>query len=119
MRMPSEAPAPPSPTTKLHMNRRRLGPVLLLFGLWLCPPLVVSLALVAVGLPEVLQSGLCPGAPPDIAAYPCSAYEYFMRMTLGPWALAGHLTLALAWTFVMACGLVLVILGRSFRSRHA
>ncbi len=100
------------------MDRRRLSPLLLL-GVWLFPPLVVSLALVAVGLPRVLQTGLCPGAPPDIPAYACTPYDYLLRMTLGPWALAGHLTLALAWTFVVGCGLTLAYVARFFRNRRA
>jgi len=60
-------------------------------------PSLVSLVAAGWGLPEVVATGMCPPAPPDIPAYPCSAQEYLLRMTLGPWALAGHIFVWSAW----------------------
>jgi len=101
------------------MKGHPLGRFLLIAGLWLLPPLTISLGTVALGLPEVLQTGMCPAAPPDVAAYPCTASDYLLRMTLGPWALLGHIALLGAWTFLLACGWVLVALVRSLRPSRA
>src|SRR3989304_4433976 len=70
--------------------RRRLRLAVILVVVLGVPCLVSSLA-AGWDLPEVVATGVCPPAPPDIPAYPCSAQEYLLRMTVGPWALAGHI----------------------------
>ncbi|HET7011000.1 MAG TPA: hypothetical protein VFI11_09515, partial [Anaerolineales bacterium] len=74
---------------------------------WIVPPLVIGGAFIASGLVEVLRLGMCPPAPPDIAAYPCTASDYILRMSLGPWALVGHITIFSVWGAVLA-GVLLV-----------
>lgn len=95
------------------MNRGRT--LALILVLWAAPPLAVSLASILPGLAAVLQTGMCPAAPPDISAYPCTAYEYLARMTVGPWALFGHLTLAGAWTVCLSGAIALAAVWRVAR----
>lgn len=60
------------------------------------------------GLPEVVETGMCPAAPPDIPAYACTPGEYILRMTFGPWALIGHMMVWMAWCgIVFALGVIL------------
>ena len=87
--------------------------ILLITALWVVPPLLVSAAVVAYGVPSVYRSGMCPAAPPDIPAYPCTVLDYLLRMTVGPWALLGHLTIAGAWTITLGCLLLLGMIWRS------
>jgi hypothetical protein len=77
-----------------------LGRARTLFILWIGVPFVVSVALIGPGLLQVAGSGMCPPAPPDVGAYPCSVGAYLLRMTLGPWALMGHILLWTIWTVV-------------------
>lgn len=70
------------------------------------PPLLTSAGVVLWGLPEVLATGQCPGAPTDVAAYPCGPAEYILRMTLGPWALMGHTAMWAGWGAVYTIGCV-------------
>ena len=74
-------------------RRRRL----FWFGLAASVPLLVSTLVIGWGLPGVAATGMCPAAPPDIAAYTCTAPQYLLRMSLGPWALPGHLVLWGLW----------------------
>lgn len=48
----------------------------------------------------------CPAAPTDIPPYPCTLGEYFLRMTVGGWALIGHV---LFFSFVLAVAIGLWI----------
>lgn len=45
----------------------------------------------------MIQTGICPPSAPDVPAYPCGLGEYLFRMTLGVWALMGHLVTWIAW----------------------
>jgi hypothetical protein len=93
---------------------RRLA-LLSIVTLWIVPPLAVSLMVILSGLPAVLETGMCPAAPTDIPAYPCSAYDYLARMTVGPWALAGHIAIASAWTVCLGAALALAVVWRIAR----
>jgi hypothetical protein len=79
---------------------------------WLIPalgiPALLSLLAAGWGLPGVLASGMCPPAPPDIPAYPCSPLDYVLRVTLGPWALPGHLLIWITSLSLMAASWLLV-----------
>jgi hypothetical protein len=91
--------------------------VALLGVLWIAPPALVSLVSIVSGLPAVLETGLCPPAPPDIPAYPCTAIEYVARMAVGPWALMGHLAVVLVWTVFLGSVLSIVAVWRLRRRR--
>jgi len=84
------------------------------------PPLLISLSWIWPGAVEVIQTGTCPPAPPDIPAQPCSLTQYLLRMTVGVWALMGHLATWMAWIVVnfilWALGLFGVALIRNLRS---
>jgi hypothetical protein len=80
---------------------RRWLPVALALALWIGPPMAVSFILVGSGVPSVLQTGMCPPAPPDIPSYPCTAFDYLMRMTVSPFALVGHVAIGIAWTALL------------------
>jgi hypothetical protein len=67
-------------------------------------PLLISIGIVAAGVPEVVSTGMCPAAPPDVPAYPCTVRDYLLRMTVGPWALMGHFAVWSAW-----CGVVVLV----------
>jgi hypothetical protein len=83
-------------------------------------PCLVSSVTVGWGLPEVIATGLCPSAPPDIPAYPCSPVEYLLRMTVGPWALAGHMLIWCTWIGLAgAAGLFLILFLRPSRANGA
>lgn len=76
-------------------------------------PLLLSLGPVAAGLPQVMDSGMCPAAPTDIPPYPCTPREYLLRMTLGPWAMMGHVVIWTAWCVVLfVVGLIVVVARR-------
>jgi hypothetical protein len=83
------------------MARRSIRRIARSPGLWpgcaLLVPLTLTTVSVLGGLPAVVASGMCPPAPPDIPAVPCTAQQYLARMTVGFWALAGHLTLFCSW----------------------
>lgn len=84
------------------------------------PPLLMSLSWILPGAITVIQSGTCPPAPPDIPAHPCSLGQYLIRMTVGVWALMGHLLTWMAWVVVnfmlWGIGLFGVALYRNLRS---
>lgn len=84
------------------------------------PPLLMSLSWIFPGALTVLQTGMCPPAPPDIPAHPCSLGQYLTRMTVGSWALLGHLVTWMAWVvtnFVLwGIGLFGVALYRNWRA---
>ncbi len=80
---------------------RRWRSAVLALALWMGPPATVSLILVGSGLPSVLQTGLCPPAPPDIPSYPCTAFDYLLRMTVSPFALMGHIAVGIAWSALL------------------
>lgn len=67
-------------------------------------PLLISAGTVAAGVPEVVATGMCPAAPPDVPAYSCTVLDYVMRMTVGPWALMGHFAVWSVW-----CGFVVLV----------
>ncbi len=68
------------------------------------PCLVSSLA-AGWGLPAVVATGVC-----DIPAYPCSPQEYLLRMTVGPWAFAGHILIWCIWAALVGTAWLLVAL---------
>lgn len=76
-------------------------------------PFLISFGTVASGLPEVVSTGKCPAAPPDVPPYPCTVQDYLRRMTVGPWALMGHLVVWSGWCGIMVLVGVGVLLGRS------
>lgn len=84
--------------------------------LWLIPalgiPCLISVLAVGPGLLGVVASGTCPPAPPDIPAYPCSPLDYVLRMTLGPWALPGHLFIWISSLALVGAAWLLVVLLR-------
>lgn len=86
----------------------------------LLPPLAMSIAWILPGAIAVIQTGTCPPAPPDIPAHACSLGEYLLRMTVGVWALMGHLVTWMAWfavNFVLwGVGLFAVAFYRNLRS---
>lgn len=79
----------------------RLG-IAFVLSIWIPPILFISINLIA-GAIQVVQTGMCPSAPPDIPAYACSLGDYLGRMTMGIWALMGHLTLVIAWALIDMC----------------
>jgi hypothetical protein len=83
------------------LDVRRWIRMALALALWIGPPAAVSLILVGSGVPAVLQTGMCPPAPPDIPSYPCTAFDYLMRMTVSPFALVGHIAIGIAWTALL------------------
>lgn len=95
-------------------RRRVLAPIPWL-GCALAIPCVVSALTVVWGLPAVLATGMCPPAPPDIPAYPCTPWDYLARMTVGFWALAGHMTFFCSWAGLTAITWLIVrgIVGRA------
>ncbi|HLE23619.1 MAG TPA: hypothetical protein VI701_04855, partial [Anaerolineales bacterium] len=78
-------------------SRSRLRPAAIWILAALAVPCLVSSLAAVWGLPAVVATGVCPAAPPDIPAYPCSPQGFLLRMTLGPGALAGHLIIGCAW----------------------
>ena len=94
--------------------RRKVGLVLLFVVL---PPLIISFITILPGALEVRQSGMCPGAPPDIPPYACSVGEYLMRMWLGPFAIMGQAVICFLW--IAFCGFVALawLIGRRWQQR--
>ena len=84
------------------------------------PPLLMSTAWILPGALQVLQTGTCPPAPPDIPPHPCSLGTYLIRMTVGLWALMGQLATWLSWfvanLVLWGVGLFGVALYRNWRS---
>lgn len=84
------------------------------------PPLLMSLSWILPGAIEVIQTGTCPPALPDIPAHPCSLPQYLTRMTIGLWALMGHLATWMSWIVVnfllWVVGMFGVALIRNWRS---
>lgn len=84
------------------------------------PPLLMSLAWIWPGAIAVIQTGTCPAAPPDIPPTPCSLGAYLLRMTIGVWALMGHLITWMSWIVVnfilWGLGLLGVAFYRNWRS---
>jgi hypothetical protein len=80
----------------------RLRPTVIGFSIAVAIPCLFSALGAGWGLPAVVATGMCPPAPPDIPAYPCLPLDYLLRMTVGPWALAGHLFIWCAWAGLAA-----------------
>ena len=66
----------------------------------LIPPLLVIGVTIAGGLIDVITTGQCPAAPPDIPPYPCSVGEYLIRMVFGFWALMGVMVIGIGWLII-------------------
>ena len=64
------------------------------------------------GLFGVLRTGMCPAAPPEVQAYPCSAWAYLVRMSVGPSAQAGQAAVFLLWALFLASALAAYRLGK-------
>ena len=82
-------------------NQSRLPKLAAWMGILLVPPLLINVFILLPGALHVAQTGICPAAPPDLPAYPCSVENYVIRMTLGPWALPGQLLLLFGWIGVV------------------
>ncbi|MEM9449576.1 MAG: hypothetical protein AAGA75_13700 [Cyanobacteria bacterium P01_E01_bin.6] len=72
---------------------------------WFCLSAVIPLLLVvgvtiAGGIVDVVATGQCPAAPPDITPYSCSVGDYLARMLFGFWALMGIMILGIGWLIV-------------------
>lgn len=84
------------------------------------PPLLMSLSWIMPGAIAVVQTGICPPTPPDIPAHSCSLGQYLTRMTVGLWALMGHLITWMSWFVVnfllWGLGLFGVALYRNLRA---
>ena len=98
----------PSPTP-----RRRFAASARWLMLAMAVPCLVSLLMAGWGLPAVVSTGLCPPAPPDILAYPCTPLDYVMRMTLGPWSFIGHVLIWMVWWGLVGAAWLLVFLVQS------
>jgi len=96
------------PTARNWLN------ILAWLGVLLVPPVLINVWLLLPGVIQVNKTGICPPAPPDIPAYPCTVGDYIFRMTLGPWALPAQLLLLFAWIGVV----VPTIAGFYFLFRH-
>lgn len=92
----------------MHMSRRRLALITTALALYIVPWVVMEAALIGPDLVDVLLTGTCPAGPPDVSPYPCSPWEYLLRMFLGPFALIAQIMLAGAWTLVYGAGLFTV-----------
>ena len=102
----------------LRISRLRLRQAVILVIVLGVPCLISSLA-AGWGLPAVVATGVCPAAPPDIPAYPCSPQEYILRMTVGPWALPGHILIWCTWAALVGMAWLLVaILSREKARRR-
>jgi hypothetical protein len=86
----------------------RLRPTVIGLSIAVAIPCLFSALAAGWGLPGVVATGLCPPAPLDIPAYPCSPSDYLLRMTVGPWALAGHLFIWCAWAGMAATALFIL-----------
>ncbi|MEM6518475.1 MAG: hypothetical protein AAF892_10185 [Cyanobacteria bacterium P01_D01_bin.71] len=94
--------------------------ILLFLLSMIVPPLMMSLSWILPGAITVVQTGTCPPAPPDIPAHPCTIGQYLTRMTIGLWALMGHLVTWMSWVvmnFILwGVGLFSVALYRNWRA---
>ncbi|MEM9005993.1 MAG: hypothetical protein AAGE59_21020 [Cyanobacteria bacterium P01_F01_bin.86] len=91
------------------------------------PALMLSISWIVPGAMVVAQTGVCPPAPTDVLPRACSVGDYFLRMTLSPWAIVGHLFMSgtslsgwdgwlpmsfcggwasSPWPFTVTCGLI-------------
>ena len=84
-------------------SRRRLRLAVILVVVALGLPCLVSSLAAGWDLPAVVATGVC-----DIPAYPCSPQEFLLRMTVGPWALAGHILHWWSWAALVGPALLLV-----------
>ena len=69
----------------------------LLLVLMIVPPFVIHFTLIAGELFEVVQTGQCPAAPPDISAYKCTGLEFYSRMLFGGFAFVGTALIFIVW----------------------
>jgi hypothetical protein len=60
---------------------------------------------------------MCPAGPPDVVAYPCAPLHYVARMTLGPWALMGHVIVWTVWWALLGMTWILITAARAGSSR--
>ena len=55
----------------------------------------INTAILLLPAIEVIQTGMCPAAPPDGGPYPCNIFEFLDRMFFGGFALPGQILLLL------------------------
>lgn len=72
-----------------------------LLAVWLLPPLLVEAAVIGPELAEVVATGMCPPAPTDIPAAPCTPGEYLQRVLFGVWSLPFHVLVWGGWTVLL------------------
>ena len=98
--MPTTASSAPAPHPFLRLFLRAF--------IYAGIALVAGAILYAIGFAVYMAydlrdfNGMCPPAPPDIPAYPCTRLEYMERMTLGFWALAAHIVILIPWLSMCA-----------------
>ncbi|MEL6179801.1 MAG: hypothetical protein AAFS10_12655, partial [Myxococcota bacterium] len=65
--------------------------IFIVLMVWCLPPLLPGVLLSAEEIMDVAQTGMCPPAPTDIPAYPCSVIEFIVtRVIFNPWAFVLH-----------------------------
>ena len=64
------------------------------------PPLVMVAALIYPEWQAVRETGMCPPAPMDIPAYPCTPNEYLGRALGSPFAIMGTMVVCVSWGVV-------------------
>ena len=82
------------------MNIRPIGWFGIWLLVWLLPPLLSSVALVYPEWQAVRETGMCPPAPMDIPAYPCTPNEYLGRALASPFAVMGMMVVCVGWGVV-------------------
>ena len=95
--------------------RKRALVGLLVIIVAIAVPAVCSFAIMLPGLVDVFRTGMCPAAPLDIPPAPCTPWEYFLRMTVAPWALIGNLGIAIGWWAGLAVGAGAIYFSRGYR----
>ena len=84
-----------------------LKKILLYVAFYIVPPFIVHLLFIGPDMLEVLETGMCPPAPPDIPAYKCSIGDFYLRMSVGPWAMVANFLIFGSW-FVSATLMIII-----------
>jgi hypothetical protein len=87
------------------MTRRTIAMLATAAALYIVPWVIAESLLIGPDLLTVLATGTCPAGPPDVSPYPCTPWEYLLRMFLGPFSLIGQALLAGTWTMIYGAGL--------------
>ena len=69
--------------------------------------ILIDLVLIGPDAINVVQTGMCPGAPTDIQPYPCTLSEFLERMYFGGFAIIGHMFFSgIAFSIAMVLTLI-------------